>query len=88
MSMSRDGVLKRTDLINNVAIQCDQVRRCYVLLDFSLGHDVRRHVICDQLNLDAHFMERRGGKLGTLEIRSSFRRVDSDVLALLPCKGK
>ena len=88
MSMSRNGVLKRTDLINNVAVQCDQVRRCYVLLDFPLGHNVRRHVICNQINLDGHLMERGRGKLGTLEIRSSFRRVDGDIFALLPCKGK
>ena len=88
MGMSRNGVLKRTNLVNNVTIQCDQIRRCNVLLDFALRHDVRRHIICNQVHLDAHLVKRGRGKLGTLKVWSGFRGVDGDIFALLRGKGK
>ena len=68
-----DGNLEGADLIDDIPVQADCVRRAGKHVDALALHDKGRHIVGDDRHVKAHVMADRGSQARALKIRSRLR---------------
>ena len=68
-----DGDLERADLVDDVSVKANCVRRAREHIHALTLHDKGRHVVGDDCHVKAHVMADRRGQARTLKIRSRLR---------------
>ena len=79
-----DGDLEGADLVADVAVQTDRVRRGGEHVDALLLHDEGGHVVGDDRHVKAHVVSDGRGQARALEVRTGLRAEEAQVVAALP----
>ena len=79
-----DGNLQCADLVDDVAVEADRVRRAGEQIHVLALHDERGHVVGDDGHVEAHVTADRGGEARALEIRPRLGAEQADVPAAVP----
>ena len=82
--LGQNGDLECADLVGDVAVPGDGVRRGGEHIDVLPFHGVGHHVVRDDGGVKSHLGEAAGGQPGALEIGPGLRAEHPEILVLLP----
>ena len=79
-----DGDLERPDLVDDIAVEADRVRRAGKEVHVLALHDECGHIVGDDGHVEAHIMADRGREARSLKIRPRLRAEQAEGLPGLP----